>query len=203
MNTKQLLDQDVMWRTRDGMPIALAHMSQEHRRNTLEFLRRNASFTRRAYEWCELNEDAQTYFREPRLDVSAPRSISPSDLIWLERTPMVAELMRLIRADGAIDTEAIMAEIGTSCHQAVEHAYTFDEVHEWDHTMETVRDRRMRVQPLAVHLVPDELRASYAEALRLHMNNAGGIYAVSTPADSAVARRLAAMRAASRALEIE
>jgi hypothetical protein len=108
VRTNKLLDQDKVWVTRDGMPVTLEEMDPEHRKATLGFLRRRAVFLRRAYEFCEITDGL--YGRRDHFDMG-PEELDDDPTEWLERRPLVKELARLVRAEGAIDAEVVDAEV--------------------------------------------------------------------------------------------
>jgi len=116
MNTKQLLDQDEIWRTRDGMPIRLVDMDPDHRRSTLAFLRRRAAYLRNAYFFCEMAERlgwawAQSHVLEELL-TDYERSLTDHPEHWLERRPLVIALARLVaedeHAENVVDGEVVV-----------------------------------------------------------------------------------------------
>lgn len=115
MNTKQLLDQDQIWRTRDGMPIPLTRMDPGHRAATLAFLRRRAHYLAEAYAFCEMRTFADAP-DEVFNDWMAhnERAIKDGAQAWLERRPLVIALARLVAEDErgpVVDGEVVVHEL--------------------------------------------------------------------------------------------
>lgn len=157
MNTYELLEQDRYWRTRDGLPILLTHMGPDHRRNTLNYLRRNASFTRRAYDWCVIFNRAEDD-DQPHMDIR-PQALDSGAEDWINARPFMIELQRLVTIDQSVilDSEPVLAEIGISCHELTEHEWV-DETHE---------------HPRYGYVVPAVLSD---QVLQVYMSNAGATY---------------------------
>lgn len=121
MNTMELLDQNVVWRTGDGILIRLEDMDAEHRRNTLAMLRRRAEYQYTAYAFCEL----RLMVNAPDEDYDEWVSITDSPQVWLERRPLIIELARLVKkdeleqntVDGEVVPEKREIESGTAASQ--------------------------------------------------------------------------------------
>lgn len=119
MNTKQLLDQDRVWQTRDGMPIALEEMDPGHRANTLAFLRRRADYLAKAYAYCEA---VGVFFDAPDDVFDAwmaenERALRDGAQAWLERRPLVIALARLVGLDArgpVVDGEVVVHALEAS-----------------------------------------------------------------------------------------
>lgn len=119
MNTKQLLDQDELWQTRDGMPMSLEEMDPGHRSATLAFLRRRAAYLERAYAFCEvralLDSHPAPYHRmlaARQLMAERERALSDGPEAWLERRPLIITLARLVAEDAregnTVDGEVVV-----------------------------------------------------------------------------------------------
>lgn len=105
MKTNKLLDQDRVWITQDQMPLMLEEMDSEHRRNTLAFLRRRATYLMKAYFWCEIRDLER--FGAPPDGCDDIAELYDNPVEWLERRPLIQALARLVRNDDAIDAEVV------------------------------------------------------------------------------------------------
>jgi hypothetical protein len=115
VNTKQLLDQDKIWQTRDGMPIPLERMDPGHRSATLAFLRRRADYLAEAYAFCELRTFANAPDEVFTDWISQnERALKDGAQAWLERRPLIQRLVQLVAEDQrgpVVDGEVVVREL--------------------------------------------------------------------------------------------
>lgn len=123
VNIVQILEQTEVWVARGGIKIPLARMDAEHRRNTLEMLRRRADYQRSMYYLTQ----EQTYANAPDdvycvFEQEMAMALDDRAIDWLERRPLVKELMRLVKLDESnsphiVDGEVVVHAVTTGQRQ--------------------------------------------------------------------------------------